>query len=75
MTAADPVAEIRRLYFSTTKRTIAEDFARAIELLKQLPDDAARERAAVIMDGLAQLRNEWGGGAADGARRRRPPQR
>jgi hypothetical protein len=75
MTAADPVAEIRRLYFSTTKRTIAEDFARAIDLLKQLPDDAARERAAVFMDGLAQLRNEWGGGAADCARRRRPPQR
>lgn len=70
----DPAAEIRRLYFATSKRTIAADLARAIDLLTQLPDEDARERVAVFMDGLSQLRSEWaGGGAPDGAARRRPP--
>jgi hypothetical protein len=68
----DPLAEIRRLYFATSKRTIADDFARAIDLLKQLPDEAARERAAVFMEGLAELRSEWGLRPA-AARRRAPP--
>ena len=35
--------------------------ARAIALLKALPDDDARQRAAVYMDGLAQMRTEWAG--------------
>lgn len=61
----DAVAEIRRLYFATTKASIGRDFARAIDLLKQLPSDAERERAAVFMDGLAQMRSEWGGRDAD----------
>ena len=34
---ADPVAEIKRLYYATTKQTIVRDLARAIDLLKQLP--------------------------------------
>ncbi|MGD9903870.1 MAG: hypothetical protein AB7U83_10400 [Vicinamibacterales bacterium] len=59
----DPAAEIRRLYFATSKRTIAADLARAIDLLTQLPDEAARERVAVFMDGLSQLRSEWAGGS------------
>jgi hypothetical protein len=56
----DPVAEIRRLYYATSKQTIVRDLARAIDLLKQLPNDEERERAAVFMDGLAQMRSEWG---------------
>lgn len=74
----DAVAEIRRLYFAATKATIARDLARAIALLKTLPDEAARERAAVFMDGLSQMRSEWasGGPAAGGSTpRRRSPRR
>ena len=70
---ADPVAEIRRLYFAASQATIADDLARAIDLLKQLPSDEARERAAVFMDGLAQMRSEWraaGGGTRPGGSHR-----
>ena len=72
----DPVAEIRRLYYATSRQTIVRDLDRAIELLKQLPGEAERERAAVFMDGLAQMRSEWGvtaggGGAGQPPRRRR----
>ena len=64
----DPVAEIRRLYYATSKQTIARDLARAIDLLKQLPSDEERERAAVFMDGLSQMRSEWGVTGAPGPR-------
>lgn len=60
MTKADALAEIKRLYYGATKATIARDVERAIDLLKAMPDEEARERAAVYMDGLAQLRSEWG---------------
>lgn len=53
------LAEIRRIYFKTTKRTIDGDMAHAIELLKSLPDDEQRAKAAVYMEGLAQMRSEW----------------
>jgi hypothetical protein len=59
---ADPaaaLAEIRRIYFKTTRRTIENDFAHAIDLLKSLPDEDTRDRAAVYMEGLAQMRKEW----------------
>ena len=59
---ADPaatLAEIRQIYFKTTKRTIDHDFAHAIDLLKSLPDEATRDKAAVYMEGLAQMRKEW----------------
>ena len=52
--------EIRRLYFNTTKATIQKDLARAVDLLKSMPSDEERQRAAVYMDGLAQMRGEWG---------------
>lgn len=57
----DALAEIKKLYYSTSKATIQNDFDRAIDLLKTLPDEDARERAAVYMDGLAQMRAEWKG--------------
>ena len=60
--ALDPAAafaEIRRIYFNTTKRTIQNDLAHAIELLKSLPTEAAREKATVYMEGLAQMRRDW----------------
>lgn len=61
--AADPqavLADIRQIYFKTTKQTIQHDLAHAIELLKTLPTEEDREKARVYMDGLAQMRSEWG---------------
>ncbi len=60
--------QIKALYFKATAKTIADDLMRAIELLKSLPDEETRERVAVYMDGLAQMRAEWHGGE-DGPRR------
>ena len=56
------LAEIRRIYFKTTKKTIEHDIAHAIELLKGLPTEEEREKASVYMEGLAQMRKEWGKG-------------
>jgi hypothetical protein len=53
------LAEIRQIYFRTTKRTIQHDMVHAIELLKSLPTEEERDRAAVYMEGLAQMRAEW----------------
>ncbi len=55
----DPLVAIKRLYYNATRATIQRDLARAIELLKSMPSDEERERAAVYMDGLAQMRSEW----------------
>jgi hypothetical protein len=59
VTPPDPYSEIKRLYYGATRTTIQSDLARAIELLKTLPNEEARERVAVYMDGLAQMRSEW----------------
>lgn len=59
MTAPDPCAEIKRLYYQATKSTIQKDLARAIALLKTLETEEERERVAVYMDGLSQMRSEW----------------
>jgi hypothetical protein len=71
----DPLAEIRQLYFNTTRGTIQRDLARALDLLKSMPDEEARERAAVYMEGLAQMRSEWSQSAAGGGRNRKQPPR
>jgi hypothetical protein len=57
----DPLEEIKKLYYATTKATIQRDLARAVDLLKQLPSEDERQRAAVYMDGLSQMRSEWTG--------------
>ena len=57
----DPLQEIRTIYFTTTRTTIQRDLARAVDLLKSLPTEEARERARVFMDGLAAMRTEWAG--------------
>jgi hypothetical protein len=59
LSTADKHAEIRRLYFKTTKRTIDEDLAKALDLLKSMPSEEERERATVYMEGLAQMRRDW----------------
>jgi hypothetical protein len=53
------LAEIRAIYFKTTKQTIQHDLAHAIELLKTLQSEDDRDKARVYMDGLAQMRSEW----------------
>ena len=57
---AAALAEIRQIYFKTSKRTIDHDFAHAVELLKALPDEETRARAHVYMEGLAEMAREWG---------------
>jgi hypothetical protein len=53
-------AEIKRLYYETTRQTIQQDLAKALDLLKSMSSEEEREGAAVYMDGLAQMRSEWG---------------
>jgi hypothetical protein len=53
------LAEIRRIYFATTRQTIDHDLAHAIELLKSLPTDELREKARVFMHGLNDMQREW----------------
>lgn len=57
---SDTLDAIRKLYYGATRVTIAQDFERAIDLLKSMPSEEERERAAVYMDGLAQMRADWG---------------
>jgi len=66
------LAEIKRLYFQTTRQTIEQDFEKAIDLLKSMTTEEERERATVFMDGLAEMRRDWRGkkSAAKGKRRR-----
>jgi hypothetical protein len=59
LTADDKLAEIRRLYFRTTRVTIQRDIEKALDLLKSMTSEEERERATVFMDGLAQMRAEW----------------
>ena len=62
LSAEDKLAEIKRLYYETSKATIQRDFAKAVDLLKSLGSEEERERAAVYMDGLAQMRSDWAKG-------------
>ena len=64
LSADDKLAEIKRLYYQTSRATIKQDFAKAIDLLKSMANEEERERVAVYMDGLSQMRSDW-------ARRRR----
>lgn len=55
----DPFDAIKQIYYSATRETIERDLARALELLRQMPDDEARQRAAGLMHGLTDLQREW----------------
>ena len=66
LSAADKHAEIRRLYFTTTRQTIQDDLAKALDLLKSMASEEERERATVYMEGLAQMRRDWSGGQNKG---------
>ena len=62
----DAIAEIKKIYYAATKATIQNDLARAIDLLKTLPSEEERQRVAVYMDGLSQMRSEWAQAARGG---------
>lgn len=59
LSADEKVAEIKRLYFQTSPSTIKKDLAKAIDLLKSMASEEERERVAVYMDGLSQMRSDW----------------
>jgi hypothetical protein len=67
LSADDKLAEIRRLYFKTTAKTIQQDLEKALDLLKSMNSEEERERATVYMEGLAQMRKDW-----QGKKKRRP---
>lgn len=59
LSAEDKLAEIKRLYYQTSRATIKQDFAKAIDLLKSMASEEERERVAVYLDGLSQMRSDW----------------
>jgi len=59
LSADDTLAEIRRLYFKTSRQTIQEDLAKALDLLKSMNSEEQRERATVYMEGLAEMYKDW----------------
>jgi hypothetical protein len=61
LSSHDKLAEIRRLYFSTTKQTIQQDLPKALDLLKSMNSEEERERATVYMEGLAEMYKDWVG--------------
>ena len=63
-----PLEQLRTIYFNATAGTIGDDFVRAIDLFKQLTSDEDREKAAVYMEGIAEMRREWAGA-------RKPPRK
>ncbi len=65
---SEPLDEIRRLYFATTKASILDDFDTAIDLLKAIESPDERQKATVYMAGLAEMRKEWGARPPDAGR-------
>ena len=59
LSSEQKLAEIKRLYYQTSRVTIQQDLAKAIDLVKSMASDDERERAAVYMDGLSQMRSDW----------------
>jgi hypothetical protein len=60
--AADPaaaLAELRRIYFKTTKQTIDHDFAHAISLLKAIASEETVRRRRCSWRGSTSCRKEW----------------
>lgn len=70
LTTDDKLAEIRRLYFKTTRQTVQADLAKALDLLKSMNGEEERERATVYMEGLAEMHKDWIGRKKKSGRRR-----
>ena len=62
MTVDETLERLKELYFRTTQATIEDAFDEAIDLLKSLPSDDERQRAAVYMEGLAEMKQEFARG-------------
>jgi len=60
--SSDKLEAIKRLYYGARPSTIDRDLAQAIGILKSMASEEERERAAVFMDGLSQMRSQWRGG-------------
>ncbi len=69
------LAEIRAIYFKTSKQTIHDDLTHAIALLMRLPTEEDREKATVYMEGLADMRKEWAAGVKEKTARAKPVSR
>ena len=61
LTTEQKLAEIRRLYFQTTRQSIQQDLEKALDLLKSMGSEEERERATVYMEGLNEMRKDWAG--------------
>jgi hypothetical protein len=59
LSSGEKAAEIRRLYYQASRTTIKHDLAKAIDLLKSMANEEERERVAVYMDGLSEMRSDW----------------
>ena len=59
LTTEQKLAEIRRLYFETTRQSIQQDLEKALDLLKSMGSEEERERATVFMEGLNEMRRDW----------------
>lgn len=71
MSVEETLARLKALYFGATPATIADAFDEAIDALKSLPTEEDRERAAVYMEGLAEMKREFAG-ARPAAKARKP---
>ena len=69
LTTQAKLAEIKRLYFQTTRQTIQQDLARALDLLRSMATEEERERASVYMEGMAQMRSDWARGSKSGRKK------
>lgn len=56
---SDALVAIKKLYFGTSKASIEQDFDSAIDLLKTMASEDERDRAAVYMEGLAEMKAQW----------------
>jgi hypothetical protein len=61
LSTEEKLAEIRRLYFQTTRQSIQQDLEKALDLIKSMATEDERERATVYMQGLAEMRRDWSG--------------
>lgn len=59
LSTEEKAAEIKRLYYQASRPTIKQDLAKAIDLLKSMASEEERERVAVYMDGLSEMRSDW----------------
>lgn len=70
MSVEATLGRLKALYFGATAATIADAFDEAIDLLKSLPSEEDRQHAAVYMEGLAEMKREFGTGREGKPRRR-----